>query len=80
MSVIIQDFENNENPTLVLIDAAVQVPVLPLQVHDVAVQVPIVPLRVHDAAAQVPDTNVQEVLGTDTVQVEAANSTEDTKG
>ena len=69
LSLLVQDLENNENPTPVLTDAAVQVPVLPLKVHDVGVQVPVVPLQVHNAAVQVPD--VQAALGTEAVLVEA---------
>ena len=59
LSSMIQDLENNENPTPVLIDAAVQVPVLPLQVHHVAVQVYVVLLQVHDIAVQLPVVPLQ---------------------
>ena len=72
LSFLVQDLENNENPTPVLTDTAVQVPVLPLKVHDVGVQVPVVPLQVHNAAEQVPDAaDVHSVLGTEAVLVEA---------
>ena len=69
LRLLVKELENKENPTPVLTDAAVQVPVLPLKVHDVGVQVPVVPLQVHNAAVQVPD--VQAALGTEAVQVEA---------
>ena len=68
LSVMVQDLENNENPTPELIDAAVQVHVLPLKVHDTAVQVPVVPLQVHDTAVQRLDVVVKAAIATETVQ------------
>ena len=59
LSFLVQDLENNENPTPVLTDAAVQVPVLPLKVHDVGVQVPVLPLQVNEVAVQVPEELVE---------------------